>query len=718
MRTKIDLNGLWDYRVGLGEYGKIQVPFSKKAVGQSVCRRYFDRPAYLCERIFLIFEGTTYFAKAYLNGNELGSMRAYGEYRFDITPYIKEQQNELLVEIEDIDVEFGPSEGWENYGGIIRDVYLECTGKYAILDAFFHAEVNVEEKNAICTVELEHDFPTGAEISCTLYDEKGAVVACGATKETVITFNAANLSLWSPDTPTLYTLVVGGEGDEVIMKVGFKKLETRGRQFYLNNEPLFLFGVCRHDLYGERGHTAHEGEMRADMELIKSTGMNFVRLVHYPHSKRIVELADELGLLISEEPGLWWSDMKNKDICDGALDILANVIRRDRSNVSIAFWLSFNECVFTEEFIRDSARVARENDPTRLVSGANCMTLEMTKNSFKKYGFDFYTMHPYTYYMDTFHEFCNTLDDMPLVFTEWGGFFTHDNPRLLNEELRTLIQLYRDGKLAGISYWQWAKIYEFNRGAEGCFDGKLCESLVEMDRTPSRNFETFKQTLADFKKAPPREWSMRTLPLASDTTDCRTVSLASLSENEENKATWRTLAELGKKPARAYQHNKRECRPEHLAILPELPRTVGDVKVELVAMPVLVSDSVTVELTGKAARLYLFGNVALPYAYPLGGKLGERMGQYTVTYADGSEERWELQNARDITTAWGLHGPSRIDPQCPNAPRAIEYAYDYDFEQYIVNVMTLPLDPQKELRSIRVDAEKDTTLLLYGITLS
>ncbi len=717
MRTKIDLNGLWDYRVGMGEFGKIQVPFSAHAVGQSVCRRYFDRPAYLCDRIFLIFEGTTYFAKAYLNGHELGSMRAYGEYRFDITPHLKDTNNELVVEIEDIHVEFGPSEGWENYGGIIRDVYLECTGKHVILDAFFHADVNVKEKSAVCTVELEHDFPAGSEISCTLYDTQGKLVAHGTTNENIVTFNAENLSLWSPDTPTLYTLVVGGDGDEVIMKVGFKKLETRGRQFYLNDEPLFLFGVCRHDLYGERGHTAHAGEMRADMELIKSTGMNFVRLVHYPHSKRIVELADELGLLISEEPGLWWSDMKNREICDGALDVLANVIRRDRSNVSIAFWLSFNECVFTEEFIRDSARVARENDPTRLVSGANCMTLEMTKKSFKVYGFDFYTMHPYTYYMDTFHEFCNTLDDMPLVFTEWGGFFTHDNPRLLNEELRTLIQLYRDGKLAGISYWQWAKIYEFNRGAEGCFDGKLCESLVEMDRTPSRNYETFKQTLADFKQAPPQEWSMKVLPLNVKTDHCRTVSLSSLANAQENVETWNTLAEICKKPARTYQQNKKERHPDHVAILPDLPRTIGELKVDLSAMPVLVGESVTVELKGNAEKLYLIGNVALPFAYPLSGKLGERAGQYTVTYTDGSEDTWELQNARDITTAWGLHGPSRIDPRCPNAPRVIEYCYDFDFEQYIVNAVELKVDPKKELRSIRIDAEKGYTLLLYGITL-
>lgn len=63
-------------------------------------------------------------------------------------------------------------------------------------------------------------------------------------------------------------------------------------------------GVCRHDLYVDSGHTASYAEMRRDMELIKSVGVNFVRLVHYPHDSRIIALAYELDLTVSEEPGL------------------------------------------------------------------------------------------------------------------------------------------------------------------------------------------------------------------------------------------------------------------------------------------------------------------------------------------------------------------------------------------------------------------------------
>ena len=125
--------------------------------------------------------------------------------------------------------------------------------------------------------------------------------------------------------------------------MGFKELKVQGKRFLLNGKPLFLMGVCRHDLWGDQGHVMTREQMRQDMAMIKATGANFVRLVHYPHHPYILELADELGLMVSEEPGLWWSDMKDQAIFDGSLEVMRRTVIRDRSHVSVAFWLSFNE---------------------------------------------------------------------------------------------------------------------------------------------------------------------------------------------------------------------------------------------------------------------------------------------------------------------------------------------------------------------------------------
>ena len=63
-------------------------------------------------------------------------------------------------------------------------------------------------------------------------------------------------------------------------------------------------GVCRHEMIGAYGHTVPDAIVEADMRRIKENGCNFVRLVHYPHNKKTLEMADRLGLMVSEEPGL------------------------------------------------------------------------------------------------------------------------------------------------------------------------------------------------------------------------------------------------------------------------------------------------------------------------------------------------------------------------------------------------------------------------------
>ena len=131
MRTRQSLNGLWQYRIGKGEWRTRQVPFSALPVGKSTCALHFDAAAHT-GRAFLVFEGITYAADVVLNGQALGSMLPYVPYRFEITGLLRQADNRLEVELSDIEPAFGPSEGWENYGGIIREVFIEYTAESRI----------------------------------------------------------------------------------------------------------------------------------------------------------------------------------------------------------------------------------------------------------------------------------------------------------------------------------------------------------------------------------------------------------------------------------------------------------------------------------------------------------------------------------------------------------------------------------------------------------
>ena len=165
--TAQSLNGQWLYRVGKGKEKTMQVPFSTLAVGHSECRRIFDLEE-TGENVFLKFEGITYFARAFLNGELLGDMLAYSEYAFDVTDKVKPTDNELVVELEDIDVAFGPTEGWENYGGIIRGVSLLYYGESYIKDVFFHSALKNGYKDADYKVNVELGGSKNGEVRISL----------------------------------------------------------------------------------------------------------------------------------------------------------------------------------------------------------------------------------------------------------------------------------------------------------------------------------------------------------------------------------------------------------------------------------------------------------------------------------------------------------------------------------------------------------------------
>lgn len=302
-------------------------------------------------------------------------------------------------------------------------------------------------------------MPLGAEFKIELSYKNEVVLSYIQPAEgDFIHQRVKEVRLWSPDSPEMYQLNVyllkeRETLDFYSCNIGFREFSCDRHRFLLNGKPLFLKGVCKHEMYGESGHCPTEEQMLVDMHHIKEIGCNFVRLVHYPHNKKIIDIADQIGLFVSEEPGLWWSDTANPKVSGGSLEVLKRTILRDRNHPSIAFWLSFNECRFTEQFLIDSAKVCRQYDPTRLVSGANCMSIEETLKYFNICGYDFYTMHPYSQTVELALESARVLNDKPLLFTEWGGHFVYDNPKLLSEFMEEMSRLYREASMLFSRKW-------------------------------------------------------------------------------------------------------------------------------------------------------------------------------------------------------------------------------------------------------------------------
>jgi hypothetical protein len=434
--------------------------------------------------------------------------------------------------------------------------------------------------------------------------------------------------------------------------------------------------------------------------MIKRSGFNFVRLVHYPHHKRIVEIADHIGLMVSEEPGLWWSDLKNKEVTDAALEVLRRTILRDRSNVSVAFWLAFNECVLTPEFVAAAASTAHNTDPTRPISGANCMNTADTKKFFTEQGFDFYTFHPYGSGINnvttgiggvkepaSMARIMQELDDKPLVFTEWGGYWPIGNGKLMADFLDTLISAgksHERGKtLAGMSYWQWNDIYETNRGLPGCVNGILIEGLVDVNRNPKEDLAVFRTKLLESFYEKEKGPEIEIYGLHGTPESCTVLDIWQGINPEEAETNFRAAIDENSK-VKGFVH-KASRRLPHGPVLGEDVFNLGSLPVHIRkgapltitkhTGPVVFSAGVT------GSQLYFIGQAGFGELYPL-DRSAKTVAEYTVFYEDGDEFAIPVRNGIEVATVFGSYGPSRLDPRARNASRVVSICYDLNWELF------------------------------------
>lgn len=764
MRERIPLNGQWDWYIPGGEKKKIKVPSSYICVGEANFEKSFYIDLIRGKRVFLRFEGIAYEGHVYVNGSYVGSMLPYSRYDFDITEYILQGENRIKVNIKDINATYGPTDGWENYGGIIWDVYLEVRNNVYISDYQILTDFTDNYRKARCHLKVwsysyrSETFKGTLSTTLTYNDVEFARIS----KDIDVTpkegyfkleFDILNPFLWSPEFPNLYNLEIElrddiGVLDKVSQKIGFREFIKKGTHFYLNGQKIILNGVCRHHMWGNQGYTLTLEQMEKDMRMIKDIGVNYVRLVHYPHPKEIIEIADKLGLMVSEEPGLWWSDLTNPVIVNSALEVLRRTILRDRNNPSVIFWLIFNECIFAGDYIKRARNLCKELDPSRMVSAANCMNPEWTKKVFTEEDLDFYTFHPYGYSPEdsyahdhfatiqrgygsqkpftSFKEILEILNDKPVVFTEWGGKHASENLRVIKNLWRAILKFFNNESpnptLAGASYWCWNEYFEFSfpkwppEGTEGI----PAKRLVDIWRNKTINYfvisELFSQLRYPVKGVSRIEFADLFLNIGQY--NLEPIDLGSLINTPEQEILWKLMIE------KEIMENKGSKRKDTFVgpIIPEEIHYVGNIPVNISkGRPLMLSKStrqINIKINKQCSKVFFFGHVALPAAYPVKGEKGKEVARYILLYQDGTKDIITLRNGIEVTTANIIWGPSRLNPLAPNVYQALRLIVDPIFEVYLVNCFILKANDSKVLSDVYFELSDDYYIpLLYGITL-
>ena len=353
-------------------------------------QRYFNYQPQGDRRALLYFGAVNYDCHVYVNGKKAGHhVGGFTPFNFDVTDLLHEGKNFVVVKA---DNKRSPSAvptqifDWWNYGGITRDVQLLSVAPTYIEDYSLQLDKTLKGKKRQLnfTLQLNRKEP-GREVTLNIPELKlkqKLTTDANGCASSQLSIPSSKLNLWSPANPKLYQVEIELDGETIKDEIGFRTIETRGKQILLNGEPIFLKGISLHEEKPNGGGRANStDDAQTLLTWARELGCNFVRLAHYPHNEYTVRQAERMGILVwSEIPCYWTIDWNNEATYQNAQQQLHDMIVRDHNRANVIIWSIANETphsALRDKFLGRLARYARSQDSTRLIS----MAMEVTSAS-------------------------------------------------------------------------------------------------------------------------------------------------------------------------------------------------------------------------------------------------------------------------------------------------------------------------------------------------
>ena len=353
------------------------------------------------QQFWIEFDGVYMNSDVWINGHHLGKHPyGYTSFYYDLTPFIKKGGNIIAVRV---DNSLQPNSRWYSGSGIYRHVWLNIAGPVHIAQwGTYITTPEVNSSSATISVRTSiENHNQGAKnmiLRSVIKNESGKEVATAETpvlltssEKTDVeqTLSVASPSLWSIDTPSLYTLqsfVLEGTkvNDTYNTAFGIRKIEfDKDKGFLLNGTHIKMNGVCLHHDAGCLGSAVPEQAWARRLQLLKEMGCNAIRTSHNPPAPEFLDLCDKMGFLVMDEIFDEWVEKKGQVgfgyhiyFEEWWKSDLLSMIHRDRNHPSVVIWSAGNEVpdqvVETgSEVMRKLAETFHKEDPTRPVTQAN-----------------------------------------------------------------------------------------------------------------------------------------------------------------------------------------------------------------------------------------------------------------------------------------------------------------------------------------------------------
>lgn len=340
-------------------------------------KRSFDYSGRTDRRLFAYFGAANYQADVYLNGERVGGHEGgFTPFNFELTGRLRRGENTLVVKVDNRrrrDAVPTLNTDWWNYGGLTRSVRLVEVPSTFIRDYFVQLAPDSLDRIAGW---IRLDGPQRRQRIAVRIPAAGVRRLIETDETGFAAFDLpAEPQLWSPESPTLHEVWLEAETDSIRERIGFRSVATQATELLLNSRPVFLRGISIHEESPSRGGRAlGRDDTRTLLQWAKELGCNYVRLAHYPHDERMLQTADEMGLMVWAEIPVYWTILwDSPEALAAASRQLDEMIARDRNRAAVVIWSVANETPRGQDrlvFLKHLVDRARALDATRLVSAA------------------------------------------------------------------------------------------------------------------------------------------------------------------------------------------------------------------------------------------------------------------------------------------------------------------------------------------------------------
>ena len=497
-------------------------------------RRTFRVPDSWSGRLtFLHFDGVDSAFNVWVNGEKIGFAKdSRTPADFDITRYLAPGENLLAVEVfQYSDASYLEDQDKWRLSGIFRDVYLWSAGAVYLCDLEANVDLDARYCEGLFRIKATLRNTTKAEkkvqVRLELLSPEGDTVLHDQTLEMLVgvgedsaaecSGRVPDVQKWSAESPALHTLIVSladpssGMAEIASIRIGFRKVEIRNRQLFVNGQPIYIKGVNRNEFLPESGYVVTNESMIRDIELMKQHNINAVRTSHYPNCPLWYDLCDRYGLYVIGEANVEAHDMgafsnhvllHDPSWKEALIGRHRRMVERDKNHPCIIVWSLGNESGNGPHFMA-AYQWIKERDPSRPVQYESALRAANTDIYCPMYAFP----------ADLENYAKDPAADRPLILTEYAHAMGNSLGNF--QDYWDVIEAH--DLLQGGCIWEWCDLAILRALPNGSGqylayggdfgdvpnDGNFCcDGLVRPDRRPNPSLYEVRKVYQNAKFLP------------------------------------------------------------------------------------------------------------------------------------------------------------------------------------------------------------------------